>query len=68
MKTKIVPITTVKPYEKKPKNNNRALGKVADSIREFGFRQPIVVDSEYTIIVGHTRLFAAKKLILLKVP
>ena len=35
---------------------------MAASIKEFGFRQPIVVDSEYLVIAGHTRLFAAKQL------
>jgi ParB-like chromosome segregation protein Spo0J len=45
-----------------------AVDKVAASIREFGFRQPIVVDGAGTIICGHTRLLAAKKLGLEYVP
>ncbi|MEO7650616.1 MAG: ParB N-terminal domain-containing protein, partial [Bryobacteraceae bacterium] len=44
------------------------MDKVAASIREFGFRQPIVVDKEGTVVVGHTRLAGAKKLNLPTVP
>src|SRR4051812_46319555 len=45
-----------------------AIDKVAASIREFGFRQPIVVDKKRVVLAGHTRLLAAKKLGLKKVP
>src|SRR5207248_6658570 len=45
-----------------------AVDKVAVSIQEFGFRQPIVVDQNRVIIVGHVRLLAARKLELTKVP
>ena len=44
------------------------MGKVAASIKEFGFKQPIVVDAEGVIIAGHTRLLAAERLGLAEVP
>ena len=70
MKNEIVmmPIAQVIPYENNPRNNKEAVGKVAASLREFGFRQPIVVDKDNVIIAGHTRLLAAKKLKMKEVP
>ena len=56
------------PYARNPRNNQAAVAKVAASIREFGWRQPIVVDSNMVVIVGHTRLLAAQQLGLEKVP
>ncbi len=58
----------IRPYERNPRRNDAAVEAVARSIEEFGFRQPIVVDSEGEIIVGHTRYKAAVKLGLEKVP
>ncbi len=58
----------IRPYENNPRINEGAVDAVAASIREFGFAQPIVVDRESVIIVGHTRLKAAKKLGLERVP
>jgi len=55
------------PYHKNPRKN-QAIEKVADSIKEFGFQQPIVVDKNMVVIVGHTRLLGAKKLGLEKAP
>lgn len=60
--------SAVKPYGKNPRRNDGAVDAVAASIREFGFKQPIVVDADGIIIVGHTRLKAAKKLGLKEVP
>src|ERR1700716_3317966 len=62
------PITSIRPYEKNPRLNDAAVDAVAASIREFGFRQPIVVDEQGVIIVGHTRFKAALKLGLTEVP
>lgn len=62
------PIGKLTPYPKNPRTNDRAVKAVARSIREFGFRQPIVVDAKGVIIVGHTRLKAAKQLKLKTVP
>ena len=61
-------IDRIKPYEKNPRRNDKAVQAVADSIREYGFRQPIVVDAGGVIVVGHTRLKAALKLGLKTVP
>ncbi|MEP0846050.1 MAG: ParB N-terminal domain-containing protein [Phycisphaerae bacterium] len=62
------PTGSIKPYEKNPRVNDAAVEKVADSIREFGFRQPIVIDVAGVIVCGHTRWLAAKQLGLQTVP
>ena len=62
------PIDKVKPYQNNPRNNDEAVEYVANSIREFSFQQPLVVDSDGTIIAGHTRLKAAKLLGMETVP
>ena len=62
------PIASIRPYEKNPRLNDAAVDAVVASIREFGFRQPIVVDENGVIIVGHTRHKAALKLGLEMVP
>ncbi len=61
-------LNSIKPYENNPRLNDDAVEAVAASIKEFGFRQPIVIDSDGVIICGHTRWKAAKKLGLSKVP
>lgn len=61
-------IEDIKPFKNNPRINGRAIKVVADSIREFGFKNPIVVDKNMEIIVGHTRLEASKVLGLTKVP
>ncbi len=61
-------IGSIKPYEKNPRNNEKSIDKVANSIKEFGFLQPIVCDGDGVILAGHTRYAAAKKLGLKKVP
>jgi DNA modification methylase len=58
----------IKPYENNPRINDNAVDAVIHSIQTFGWRQPIVVDGDGVIIVGHTRFKAAKKLGLLHVP
>lgn len=62
------PLADLRPYENNPRLNDGAVDAVAESIRTFGFRQPIVVDGEGIVIAGHTRLKAATKLGLAKVP
>jgi DNA modification methylase len=57
-----IPTERIVPYEHNPRKNDAAIAKVAASIKEFGFRQPIVVDEQMTIIAGHTRLLAALQL------
>lgn len=68
MKVEEWDVGRVVPYENNPRLNDDAVSKVAASIREFGFRQPIVVDEKGTIIVGHTRYKAALELGLKTVP
>lgn len=63
-----VPLTEVIPYARNPRKNDAAVAKVAASIKEFGFRQPIVVDDQMVVIAGHTRLEAARQLGLADVP
>lgn len=65
---KEVPIGDVKPYENNPRDNDGAVEATANSIKEFGWQQPIVVDKDMVIIAGHTRLKAAKQLGLKHVP
>jgi DNA modification methylase len=67
--TALWPIGKVKPYEKNARNiSDAAVAKVALSLEQYGWRQPIVVDSKGVIVAGHTRLQAAKQLKLKQVP
>jgi DNA modification methylase len=68
MTIELRPIDQITAYANNPRNNDDAVDAVAASLKEFGFRQPIVVDAAGVIIVGHTRFKAAKKLGLAKVP
>lgn len=61
-------IDDIKPYENNPRDNDDAVDAVANSIKEFGWQQPIVVDIGGVIIAGHTRYKAAQKLGLKTVP
>lgn len=56
------------PYENNPRNNDEAVDYVANSIKEFGFKVPCVVNSDGVLITGHTRLKACKKLGIDEVP
>lgn len=56
------PLDRIRPYPNNPRVMRNAAEKVADSLREFGPRQPIVVDDDGVVIIGHTRLAAAKLL------
>ena len=68
MIVRLVPIGAVTPYPQNPRKNDQAIEKVAASIKEFGFRQPIVVDRDMVVVVGDTRLKAARSLGLAEVP
>lgn len=61
-------LSELKPYDNNPRHNDVAVQPVANSIREFGFKVPIVIDKDGIIIAGHTRYRAAKELKLTKVP
>ena len=68
MKIELRPTADIRPYEHNPRINDDAVETVAASLRQFGFRQPIVVDADGVIVCGHTRWKAAQKLGLEKVP
>lgn len=68
MEIEVKSIDDIKPYENNPRNNDDAVDAVANSIKEFGWQQPIVVDIGGVIIAGHTRYKAAQKLGLKTVP
>jgi DNA modification methylase len=68
MNVEMRPLASIRPYENNPRLNDAAVDAVAASISAFGFRQPIVVDEQGVIIVGHTRLKAALQLGLQEVP
>ena len=61
-------LADIHPYERNPRNNDAAVAAVAKSIREFGFKNPIILDREHVIVAGHTRMLAAKQLGLTEVP
>lgn len=61
-------LSELKPYDNNPRHNDVAVQPVANSIREFGFKVPIVVDADNVIIAGHTRYRAAQQLGLDTVP
>ncbi|HIG0360410.1 TPA: DNA modification methylase [Clostridium sporogenes] len=68
MEIEYLNIEKIKPYENNPRNNDAAVEKVAESIKEFGFKVPIIVSKDNIIIAGHTRYKAAKKLEVKEVP
>jgi ParB-like chromosome segregation protein Spo0J len=68
MRVTLWDISKVQPYAANPRRNEQAVAAVAASIREFGFRQPIVVDGAGVIVVGDTRYKAARQLGLKQVP
>lgn len=69
-KTKVtyVPVSEIKPYKHNPRDNSDAVDKVAASIREFGFKVPLVITQDGEIVTGHTRIEAAKRLGIEEVP
>lgn len=68
MNIKTLEINSIFPYEKNPRNNEKAIDKVAESIKQFGFKVPIVIDKNNIIVAGHTRFYAAMKLQFDRVP
>jgi ParB/RepB/Spo0J family partition protein len=67
MNIKQLPLSDIKPYDKNPRRKKN-IDKVMQSIKDFGFQQPIVTDPSGTIIVGHSRYIAAQELKLQTVP
>lgn len=68
MEIKMMKVQDVHPYEKNPRKNDASVDYVANSIKEFGFKVPIIVDKKGVIVCGHTRYKAAKKLEMKTVP
>lgn len=63
-----ISIEKLKPYENNPRNNKTAIEYVKNSIKEFGFKVPIVIGNDDIIVCGHTRYLAAKELDMKTVP
>lgn len=63
-----IAVNDILPYEHNPRKNEDAVEYVMNSIRDFGFKQPLVLDENHVIIVGHTRWMAAKRLGMKEVP
>ena len=68
MQIELRSVNEIKPYPGNPRQNDCAVDAVVESIRQFGWRQPIVVDEHGVIVVGHTRLKAAEKMGMSQVP
>lgn len=68
MEIENIPIAEIVPYPNNPRKNDKSVGMVAKSIKEFGFKVPIILDKNNVIIAGHTRLKAAQSLGLTEVP
>ena len=68
MQIEYVDINSIKPYENNPRHNEEAIPYVMNSIKEFGFKVPIILDKNNVIIAGHTRLESAKRLGMKEVP
>ena len=68
MEINYIPLSEIRPYEKNPRKNDEAVKYVANSIKEFGFKVPVVLDSNKVIVCGHTRWKAAKQLGIDPVP
>jgi site-specific DNA-methyltransferase (adenine-specific) len=68
MQIEMIKTDEIKPYDKNPRKNQKAVPAVAKSIQAFGFKVPIILDSNHTIIAGHTRWKAAQSLGMIQVP
>src|SRR5262245_36224875 len=68
MQIELHPLSDIKPYTGNPRIHDQAVDAVAASLKEYHWRQPIVVDTDFVIICGHTRFKAAQKLGLDQVP
>lgn len=68
MEIKMIKVEEIKPYEKNPRMNDGAVKLVANSIKNFGFKVPIIIDKNGVIVAGHTRYKASQELGLKEVP
>ena len=65
---KYIPIDDIKPYINNPRLNEEAIPYVMNSIKEFGFKNPIILDKNNVIVAGHTRIKASKELGIKDIP
>lgn len=68
LKVEYISLSEITPYEKNPRKNEKAVKPLMESIKEFGFKNPIILDEQHVIICGHTRYKAAKRLKMKEVP
>lgn len=68
LEIKYISINDIKPYKNNPRLNEEAIPYVMNSIKEFGFKNPIILDKNNVIVAGHTRLESAKILEIKEVP
>lgn len=68
LKIVVKDISELKAYENNPRKNDQAVDAVASSIKEFGFKVPVIITNENVIVAGHTRIKACEKLGITKVP
>ena len=68
LEIKYIPINDIKPYKNNPRLNEEAIPFVMNSIKEFGFKNPIILDKNNVIVAGHTRLESAKRLDMKEIP
>lgn len=69
MQIEHIPVDCIQPYERNAKKHSpEQVEQIANSIREFGFKQPLVVDAKNVLVIGHGRLMAAKLLEMVEVP
>lgn len=69
MQIEYIPVDCIQPYERNAKKHTpEQVEQIANSIREFGFKQPLVVDAKNVLVIGHGRLMAAKLLEMVEVP
>lgn len=68
MQIEMIPIEAIREYERNPRTNDAAVGPVAESIKQFGFKVPVIVDKDNVLVAGHTRVKAARQLGMTEVP
>lgn len=68
METTLFNIAEIKPYWRNPRDNEKAIDAVVQSIRDYGFNQPLIIDAENVIIAGHTRYKALQRLGVTEIP
>ena len=68
LKIVIKNIDELKVYENNPRKNDQAVEAVANSIKEFGFKVPVIITKDNVIIAGHTRIKACKNIGITEVP